>query len=414
MIHVFVGPTLPRSELAVPGVRPWPPVRHGDLFDSAIRAGDTAVIIDGVYHQAPALRHKEILAAMGRGVRVIGAASIGALRAAELAPFGMLGIGSVYAAYVRGDIEGDDEVAVGQAPDGAWDALTWPLVNVRHVLALAEAAGVIDTERATALLVALCAIYYPQRTWAAVRAVCRREGESPFADWLAGQREQDRYFGDLKHADALAAVRAALCGAITGSGSGTAPVWETAYFRRWSNAFAREALEETVLSTEDRLVYQQVFDPQFREKWAAYLEHLSQHPADGGPGLALAERLALVSDGHLPADRLFHPPLNLRDERTTAVLLAGETIHDRQAVARYADALARYQRERPGFSVAAVREEAARALLLRVWRCPECEFDAEASSRGLVCGARAVEAAKRLIPGFLEETTRREAAGVVR
>lgn len=46
----------------------------------AIRSGDTVVITGGVYHQAPALRHKEILAAMGRCVTVIGAASIGALR----------------------------------------------------------------------------------------------------------------------------------------------------------------------------------------------------------------------------------------------------------------------------------------------------------------------------------------------
>ncbi|MEU9438937.1 hypothetical protein [Streptomyces sp. NPDC048252] len=69
VIHVFVGPTLARSEpgLAAPGVRVRPPVGHGDLFDDAIRDGDTVVIIDGVYHQAPALRHKEILAAMGRG-----------------------------------------------------------------------------------------------------------------------------------------------------------------------------------------------------------------------------------------------------------------------------------------------------------------------------------------------------------
>ncbi|MFJ3880832.1 TfuA-like protein [Streptomyces sp. NPDC090077] len=121
MIHVFVGPTPARSEpqLAAPGVRVWPPARHGDLFDTAIRGGDTVVLIDGVYHQAPALRHKEILAAMGRGVGVVGAASIGALRAAELAPYGMLGVGHIYTAYVRGGIEGDDEVAVGQAPDGA-------------------------------------------------------------------------------------------------------------------------------------------------------------------------------------------------------------------------------------------------------------------------------------------------------
>ncbi|MCS0634995.1 hypothetical protein NX801_04840 [Streptomyces sp. LP05-1] len=69
MRHVFVRPTLPRSEpeLCAPGVRVWPPARHGDLFAPAIRSGDVVVLIDGVYHQAPALRHKEILAALDRG-----------------------------------------------------------------------------------------------------------------------------------------------------------------------------------------------------------------------------------------------------------------------------------------------------------------------------------------------------------
>ncbi|MFB7983958.1 hypothetical protein [Streptomyces vinaceus] len=68
MIHVFVGPTLAKTEpqLAVPGVRVRPPARHGDLFDSALHSGDTVVLIDGVYHQALSLRHKEIMAAMGR------------------------------------------------------------------------------------------------------------------------------------------------------------------------------------------------------------------------------------------------------------------------------------------------------------------------------------------------------------
>ncbi|MER6470985.1 TfuA-like protein [Streptomyces collinus] len=37
------------------------------------------MVIDGEYHQAPALQHKRILAAMDRGVGVIGAASFGAL-----------------------------------------------------------------------------------------------------------------------------------------------------------------------------------------------------------------------------------------------------------------------------------------------------------------------------------------------
>ncbi|MGW7343071.1 TfuA-like protein [Streptomyces sp. NPDC054854] len=407
MIHVYVGPTLPASEpvLAAPGLRVLPPARHGDLFDAAIGAGDTVVLIDGVYHQAPALRHKEILAAMGRGVTVLGAASIGALRAAELAPYGMVGIGSIYTAYALGDIDGDDEVAVGQAPDGAFDALTWPLVNLRHVLQLAQPAGVVNGERAAGLLAALRAVYYPQRTWAAVRAVCRRQDETQFSDWLTEQRERDQHFGDLKRADALAGVRTALHGGEAPQAAQMAPaLWETAYFRRWSNAFARERVDGMVLSCEDRLLYQQVFDPTFRERWAAYLERLSLHPTDGGPGMELAERLARVTSGDLPADRVFHPELDLRDEQTVALLLAGESEQDRQAVARYADALAWARRSRPGFSTAAVRDDLTRRLLLRVWQCPEQEFDAEASARGLVCGARAIQEAKRLVPGLLEET----------
>ncbi|MFJ4063640.1 TfuA-like protein [Streptomyces albogriseolus] len=410
VIHVFVGPSLPRSEpqLAALDVRVWPPAQHGDLFAPEISSDDTVVLIDGVYHQAPALRHKEILAAMGRGIRMVGAASIGALRAAELAPYGMHGVGRIYAAYARGNIDGDDEVAVGQAPDDA-RALTWPLVNLRHALELAVAHEVLDAPRATGLLQALRAVYYPQRTWAAVRAVCHNRGERTFADWLDERRKQDRHFADLKRADAIAAVTTALDGTAAAASAAVAPPrWETAYFRRWSNAAVREQVDGLNLSTEDRLVYQQVFDPDFPGRWAAYLEHLSQRPTDGGPGLPLAERLTQACGGRLPADRLFHPWLDLRDEETVGLLLAGETDEDRRAVARYADVLARARRRRPGMSAAAVRDEAARDLLLTVWRCPEEHLETEAAARGLGRAASAVEAAKRFVLGFLEETQRME------
>lgn len=407
MIHVFVGPTLARSEpeLTAPGVRVRPPVRHGDLFADTLRDGDTAVIIDGVYHQAPTLRHKEILAAMGRGVQVIGAASIGALRAAELAPFGMRGVGRIYTAFTAGEIDGDDEVAVGQNPDGAGNALTWPVVNLRHVLQLARSGGVLDDERAAVLLAALRAVYYPQRTLAAIRAVCHRGGEKVFARWLAEQLERDQHFGDLKRADALAAVRAAR----KGRASHRAPrpsraVWQTTHYQRWSNTFARSRVDGLELSTEDRVIYQQVFDPAFHHRWNTYLEQCSLRPADRGPGLPLAVRLARATGGSLPAHHVFHPVLDLRDDATVALLLAGETAEDRQAVDLYAGALARARRSRPGFSTAAVRHDLTRRMLQTVWRCPAFRFDSEASSRGLVCGARAVEAAKRLVPGYLDET----------
>lgn len=402
MIHVYVGPTLERSapEFAVPGMRVCPPARHGDLFADALWDGDTVVLVDGVYHQAPALRHKEILAAMGRGVRVIGAASIGALRAAELAPFGMLGVGAVYTAYARGEITGDDEVAVGQAPDGDRYALTWPLVTVRHVLELAVQAEVLDQFHAERLLAALRAIYYPQRTPAAVRATCAREGAVGFTRWLAQQRAQHPHFGDIKRTDALLALRTAHHGAGPGPQLPSA-VWESAYFRRWSNSFATSCVDGLELSTEDRVVYQQVFDPDFPRTWTAYLEHRSRHPAEGS-GRPLAERLAETSGGALAADRVFHPITDLRDEQTVNVLLAGETAQDRQGVARLRAALDA-RRAEPGFSTEAVRDDLTQRLLLGIWKCPQHRFDAEASARGLVSGARAVAAAKRFVPGLLNE-----------
>jgi hypothetical protein len=414
VIHVFVGPTLPRSEplLAAPGLRVRPPVGHGDLFADVLLSGDTVVIIDGVYHQAPALRHKEILAAMGRGIRVIGAASIGALRAAELAAFGMLGVGSIYTSYARGEIDGDDEVAVGQAPDGDWEALTWPVVNLRHAVQLAVAAGVLDGGWAAGLVDALSTVYYPQRTTAAVRAVCHRHGESQFVEWLTEQRAKDWHFADLKRADALAAVRAALDGRTSSKAADIRrPMWETTYFRRWTNAFARSRVDGLDLSTADRLVYQQVFDPEFARTWAAYLEHHSLSPADGGPGVPLETRLAKVTGGDVSAHQVFHPPIDLRDEDTVALLLAGETPDDRLAVARYADALAQARRTRPGFSATAVRDDLTRRMLLKAWQCPEGRFNAEASARGLVHGTRAIEEAKRLVPGYLDDVHNTKEAG---
>ncbi|MER5904300.1 TfuA-like protein [Streptomyces mirabilis] len=336
---------------------------------------------------------------------MIGAASIGALRAAELAPFGMLGVGSIYASYVQGEIDGDDEVAVGQAPDGEWNALTWPVVNVRHALQLALSAGVLDGERAADLLVALRAVYYPQRTTAAVWAVCRRHGESEFAEWLAQRRARDVHFADLKRIDALAAVRTALDGQTPPAVDIEPRVWQTAYFRRWSNAHAHSRVDGLDLFTADRLIYQQVFDPEFSTTWTAYLEHRSLLPAHGDPGLPLDTRLAMVTGGDLPAHSVFRPPVDLRDEETVALLLAGETSQDRLDVARYADALTLARRTRPGFSVAAVRDDLTRRTLLETWRCHEQQFDTEASARGLVCGARAIEEAKRLMPGYLDDVS---------
>src|SRR6185295_18286818 len=109
-----------------------PPVSQGDVYRLA-RLGPRAIgIIDGYFDRVPAVWHKEILWALARGIHVFGSASMGALRAAELAAFGMLGVGEIFEAFRDGVLDDDAEVAVahGQAESG-YRATSEAMVNVR-------------------------------------------------------------------------------------------------------------------------------------------------------------------------------------------------------------------------------------------------------------------------------------------
>ncbi|MET7621277.1 TfuA-like protein [Streptomyces sp. NPDC005408] len=414
MIHVYVGPTLAPDEplLSALTVRVLPPVRHGDLFDHAIADHDTVVIIDGLYHQVPALRHKEILAVMSRGVRVIGAASIGALRAAELHGFGMVGVGQIFHAYVVGDIDGDDEVAVGQEPGGEQRALTWPLVNLRHVLRIAEQHGVVTSGTAARLLEELRAVYYPQRSTAAVLAVCRQCGAGAVGAWLEEQRSVDPHFGDLKRCDAVQALLVALDGRSQRPGEAET-CWDTSYFRRWANHFATELVDGRTLATSHRVSYQALFDGQFPRVWEAHLNHLSHCTDDGRRGMPLAERMARLTGEQpspLPAHAVFRLRADLRDADTVARLLARETAADRAAITRYETCNEQARRSVPGFVPEAVKDTVTRSTLLDLWRVAPDRVDDEAAARGFHSSAHAIEEMKQFMVGFLHDQEQAAAA----
>jgi hypothetical protein len=166
-VFVFLGPSLPVAEARrILDAVYLPPVSMGDVYRLMARAPRVIAIIDGLFEQTPAVWHKEILFALSRGVRVLGASSMGALRAAELAAFGMEGVGEVFEAFHRGELEDDDEVAVAHAPaaDG-YRSLSDAMVNLRAGLREAREAGRISAASHDRLLAAGKAIYYPERSW---------------------------------------------------------------------------------------------------------------------------------------------------------------------------------------------------------------------------------------------------------
>ncbi|QND48747.1 antibiotic resistance protein [Rhizobium lusitanum] len=148
---LFVGPTLPdAAEISDPGITLRPPAQKGDIV-KALEDGVNAIgLIDGFFENVAPVWHKEILFALSRGVHIYGAASMGALRAAECAAFGMIGVGRIFEAYASGALADDSAVAQIHAPaELGYRPLSEPLVNVQATLqALAETGAIGEPERA--------------------------------------------------------------------------------------------------------------------------------------------------------------------------------------------------------------------------------------------------------------------------
>ena len=209
-VYVFVGPTLqPDEARAELDAVYLPPVSQGDVYRAA-RAGAQAIgIVDGYFERIPAVWHKEILWAMAEGVHVFGSASMGALRAAELAAFGMVGVGSIFEAFANGSLEDDDEVAVAHGPaETGFLAVSDAMVNIRATLAAARVQSIIGETTAATLERIAKDLFYPDRAYATVlRRALGSPGAVPaevaaFAAWLPTGRV------DQKRQDAVSMLRA--------------------------------------------------------------------------------------------------------------------------------------------------------------------------------------------------------------
>ncbi len=215
---IFAGPSLP------PAVRPadpllcWrPPIKQGEIYQALLYRPAVIGIIDGYFEVTPTVWHKEILWAMTQGTHVYGSASIGALRAAELHPFGMIGVGRIFAAYRDGILSDDDEVAVLHGPEElGYPAVTEAMVNVRATLDKAVTEGVLDSWLVPRLTEVSKALFYKERSWDEILWLAAARGLPPMpledlAAWLRDGRV------DQKAADALgmvAAIRAHLSAGV--------------------------------------------------------------------------------------------------------------------------------------------------------------------------------------------------------
>jgi hypothetical protein len=204
---VFIGPSVTPDELlGFPTVTILPPAAAGDLYRATLAGFDPILLVDGYFHQVPSVQHKEILFALCQGVRVWGSSSMGALRAAEMADYGMVGIGQIFRWYRTGVYTSDDEVAVahGDAESG-YRALSEPMVNVRHALDLAADRGLVSPATGRRLCQIAKSMFYPERHWATIR-IRGLDAGLPEDELTRLVRFVRAEMPDLKRDDALTAL----------------------------------------------------------------------------------------------------------------------------------------------------------------------------------------------------------------
>jgi hypothetical protein len=167
---LFVGPSLDpeQAACAFPG-EIQPPIKRGDIDELMARPQRPEVIgiVDGQFLHTFQISPKEVLRALDRGVQVYGASSMGALRAAECVPFGMIGVGRIFEMYRSGEIDADDEVAITFDGDSQ-RALSEPMVNIRIALQAAVDAAVVGQATADHVTAVAKSLYFPDRSYARV------------------------------------------------------------------------------------------------------------------------------------------------------------------------------------------------------------------------------------------------------
>ncbi|MBQ1065790.1 TfuA-like protein [Micromonospora chalcea] len=263
---VFIGPSLPADEVGrlLPDAVVLPPVAHGDLLRLDVGPGDRVLVVDGFFLQHPPVRHREILDLLDRGVTVAGAASMGALRAAELWPFGMRGVGEVFQLYRDGVVTGDDEVAVVHGPaEEGHRTLSEPLVNIRVELRRAVAAGVLGQAEATLLLDVARDLPFRRRSYRALERSAP-PGAAAVVDRLLTWRRRDPW--DAKGADArlLLSMAAADAPELCPAHAGDQPIdnLHTRFLDSWRSRFAGKPVGGHWVSDRDAAAVLMLLHPE--------------------------------------------------------------------------------------------------------------------------------------------------------
>lgn len=139
---IYCGPSISpeQARKIVPEAIIRDPAQQSDIISDICELNPShLLLIDGTFLQNLSVWIKELVYALqypSLEGRIYGCSSMGALRAADLAPWGMIGYGRIFGWYNEGVTSDDSEVAVAYSvlQSGVYRSVTVPLSDVRATL----------------------------------------------------------------------------------------------------------------------------------------------------------------------------------------------------------------------------------------------------------------------------------------
>lgn len=175
---IYLGPTLSREKaIKILDADYRDPAKKGDFLMLSQDSDEKKYVgfIDGVFlHDYPPSPIEVYHLATRKNIELIGASSLGALRAVELEKFGMKGIGKIFQLYKNGIINADDEVAVTFTRENNI-LQSEAMIDIRFNLFLAYKKGIITNQTKKRIAKIAKNIYFPFRNYEDIIKLTQRQ-----------------------------------------------------------------------------------------------------------------------------------------------------------------------------------------------------------------------------------------------
>lgn len=175
---IYLGPTLSREKaIKILDADYRDPAKKGDFLMLSQDSDEKKYVgfIDGVFlHDYPPSPIEVYHLATRKNIELIGASSLGALRAVELEKFGMKGIGKIFQLYKNGIINADDELAVTFTRENNI-LQSEAMIDIRFNLFLAYKKGIITNQTKKRIAKIAKNIYFPFRNYEDIIKLTQRQ-----------------------------------------------------------------------------------------------------------------------------------------------------------------------------------------------------------------------------------------------